>query len=85
MIELRIFTGKNCPKCPSAKKVVEEVCKEFGEEVKVLEIDIQKEPEEALMFQVTSTPSIALGENTVFFGTVPEKEELKKEIKKALV
>ena len=84
MIEIRIFTGKNCPNCPLAKKILEEVSKEFGDKIKIIEVDIEKEPEEALMFQVTSTPSIAIGENTIFFGKVPKKEELKEEIKKAL-
>lgn len=84
MIDIRIFTAKNCPNCPSAKKVLGEVCKEFEGKVKVIEVDIEKEPEEALMFQVASTPSIAIGENTIFFGKVPNKEELKKEIEKAL-
>ncbi len=37
---------------------------------------------EALMHQIASTPSLVLNEGMVFRGSVPEKDELVKEIKR---
>jgi small redox-active disulfide protein 1 len=82
MVVIKLFTSKTCPNCPAAKKVVEKVAKEM--KLKVIEIDIKNEPEEALMHQVVSTPSIAINDETVFFGEVPTEEKLKEEIKKAM-
>ncbi|MCW1296149.1 MAG: thioredoxin family protein [Candidatus Parvarchaeota archaeon] len=81
-VVIKLFTSKKCPNCPIAKKIVEKVAKEM--KVKVLEIDITKEPEEALMHQVVSTPSIAINDETIFFGEIPKEEKLKEEIRKAM-
>lgn len=80
-IVVTLFTSPTCPNCPKAKEVCKEVCEEMG--IPLVEVDITKEPETALMFQVASTPSIAIGEETVFFGRAPTKQELIEAIERA--
>jgi glutaredoxin len=79
---LILFTMPNCPRCPKAKKVCEEVAKKLGLEFR--EVNIEQEMEEALMYQVTAAPSIALDDETLFFEKAPTLEKLMKEIKKHL-
>ncbi|MDD2678772.1 MAG: thioredoxin family protein [Candidatus Nanoarchaeia archaeon] len=76
---LIVFTMQNCPNCPNAKKLCEEVSKEMKIKFKV--IDIKEDFLTALIYQVMETPSIALNDETIFFSEVPSKQELKKEIK----
>ncbi len=79
-MKLIVFTKKDCPNCPYAKKIAKEVAEELGLEFE--EIDIEKDLITALQYNVASTPSIALDEEVLFRGEVPTKEELKKEIEK---
>jgi glutaredoxin len=81
-MKLIVFTKKDCPNCPNAKKVAKEVAEELGLEFE--EIDIEKDLITALQYNVASTPSIALGEEVLFRGEVPTKEELKKAIQSVL-
>jgi len=80
---LTLFKSRNCPKCPRAEEVVREVLKKFPE-VELREVYIDENPEEALMFQVVSTPSIAIDDETIFFGEIPTKEELEEKIRRFL-
>jgi len=75
-----VFTKKDCPKCPLAKKVAKEVAKELGLEYE--EIDIEKDMVTALMYNVISTPSIAFDEEVLFRGEVPDKQQLIKMVKR---
>jgi hypothetical protein len=59
-----------------------EVAKELNLEFE--EIDVEEDLITALQYNVASTPSIALGEEVLFRGEVPSKEELKKEVEKYL-
>ena len=65
-----------------AKKIAMEAAKELNLEFE--EIDVEEDLITALQYNVASTPSIALGEEVLFRGEVPSKEELKKEVEKYL-
>ena len=77
-----VFVKKDCPKCPLAKKVAKEVAKELGLEYE--EIDIEKDMVTALMYNVISTPSIALDEEVLVRGEIQTKEELVRTIKRII-
>lgn len=81
-MKLIVFTKRDCPNCPNAKRIAKEVAEELGLEFE--EIDVEKDLITALQFNVASTPSIALNEDVLFRGEVPKKEELKREIEKYL-
>jgi len=81
-MKLIVFTKKDCPNCPNAKKIAKEVAEELGLEFE--EIDVEKDLITALQYNVASTPSIALGEEVLFRGEVPTKDELKKAIQSVL-
>jgi len=81
-MKLIVFTKKDCPNCPHAMKIAMEVAKELNLEFE--EIDVEEDLITALQYNVASTPSIALGEEVLFRGEVPSKEELKKEVEKYL-
>lgn len=83
-LTVKVFTLKNCPRCPNAKRIAQKVAERLG--VGYVEIDLET-PEgqiEGLMNQVMSTPSIALGEDVIARGRVLSELELEKEIKKRL-
>jgi len=83
-LELKIFTLKTCPNCPQAKKIVKEVAEEFN--LKITEIDMET-PEgqiEGLIYQIMSTPSIAIDNDVVARGKLISKKELMDEVRKRL-
>ncbi|MEM2917170.1 MAG: thioredoxin family protein [Candidatus Bathyarchaeia archaeon] len=83
-MELKVFTMKTCPNCPAAKKIAQEVAQKYG--AKFVEVDIGT-PEgqiEGLMYQVMSTPSIAIDKDVIARGKLVAKEELEEEVKKRL-
>ncbi len=78
-MKLIVFTKKDCPNCPLAKKIAKEIAEELNLEFE--EIDIEEDLITALQYNVASTPSIALEDEVLFRGEVPTKEELKTKIK----
>jgi alkyl hydroperoxide reductase subunit AhpF len=83
-LELKVFTLKTCPNCPQVKKIAKEVAEELN--LKITEIDIET-PEgqiEGLMYQIMSTPSIAIDSDVVARGKPISKKELMDEIRKRL-
>ena len=77
-MKLTVFTGKNCPKCPAAKEIAEEVAKEKGFEYE--EKDIEENVFEALQLQIASTPTIVFEDEVIFSSDPPSKDELLKAI-----
>lgn len=59
--KLTVFTKKDCPSCPQAKKIAKEVAEELGLEFQ--EIDIEKDLVTALQYNIASTLSIAFGDD----------------------
>ncbi|MBN1923669.1 MAG: thioredoxin family protein [Nanoarchaeota archaeon] len=76
---ITVFTMPTCPNCPKVKAMCEEVAKEIGMNFRV--VDIKSDLFEGLMYQVMETPSIALNDETLFFGEAPTKAQLVKELK----
>lgn len=85
MTRLKLFTAKNCPKCPAAKEIVNMAAKELGMELnkdyQILNIDEEENLLSALKYQIASTPSIVIDEEAAFIGTVPSKKELIEKLK----
>jgi len=81
MLKLKLFVQPNCPKCPTAKAVAEEVKKRRKDvELSILDISDRENYFSALMLQISSTPAFAIGEKTLFVGEVPTIEELNRKI-----
>jgi len=81
MLELKLFVQPNCPKCPAAKAVAEEVKKRRKDvELSILDISDRENYFSALMLQISSTPAFAVGEKALFVGEVPTVEELNRRL-----
>ncbi len=80
--KVTVFTMPECPKCPAAKELVKEVGKDF--EIDIEEVDLKKDAITGLQYGVASTPSVAVNEELISRGEVPEREVLIAEIKRAL-
>ena len=59
MKELLFFKGKDCPRCPSVRKMLDEVAGAF--EVKEIYMDDEEGYLTALTYQVRSAPAIIIG------------------------
>ena len=85
MPKLILYTGANCPKCPAAHKIVEEVAGELGlmkgRDYVEKDIDDDDVMIEALQHQIASTPAIVINDEAVFIGEVPVKKELIEKLK----
>lgn len=81
MLELKLFVQPNCPKCPAAKAIAQEL-KNRREDIdlKILDISDRENYFTALMLQISSTPAFAIGEKTLFVGEVPTIEELSRKL-----
>ncbi|MEM2094374.1 MAG: thioredoxin family protein [Candidatus Bathyarchaeia archaeon] len=76
-MRLRLFTLPTCPKCPEAKKLVEEIaCARKDVIVEVFDMSIPENLTTALMLQVASAPSICIDDDLVVAGEVPSFDEL---------
>lgn len=88
-MKLILFTATNCPKCLSAKKVVEEVANELkmklDQDYQILNINDNENLITALQYQIASTPSIVIDEEAAFTGVVPSKKELMEKLKKGCI
>jgi len=81
MLELRLFVQPNCPKCPAAKAVAEELRKRRSDlDLRILDISDRENYFTALMLQISSTPAFAIGEKALFMGEVPTIEELNRKL-----
>jgi len=83
-LTIKVFILKTCPNCPTAKKIAREVAEKSN--VRFMEIDVGT-PEgqiEGLMYQIMSTPSIALDDEVIARGEVLTKEELEKKVREKL-
>lgn len=83
-MELKVFTMKTCPNCPAAKKIVQEVAQKYGAKFVEVDIGTSEGQIEGLMYQIMSTPSIAIDEDVIARGKLVSKEDLEEEVKKRL-
>lgn len=83
-MELKVFTLPTCTNCPVAKRVSQEIAQKYG--LKYTEVDIST-PDgqlDGLMYQIMSTPSIALDNEVVARGKLLSSEDLETEVRKRL-
>ena len=83
-MELKVFTLKTCPNCSQAKKIVREVAEEFNVGFTEIDMETSEGQIEGLMYEVMSTPSIAVDNDVVSRGSLISKKELIEEVKKRL-
>ena len=85
MARLKLFTSKNCPKCPAAKEIISKVAAELGmnpgREYEILSIDEEDNLISALKYQIASTPSIVIDGEAAFIGVVPKRDDLIKRLR----
>ena len=76
-MKLRLFTLPNCPRCPVAKAVAEDVVgRRKDVTLEVLDMSDSNNMVTALMMQIASTPSFAIDDTPIFLDGVPSAEEL---------
>ena len=74
-VKLEVFKSPSCPYCPMAVDLVEEVKLEMPDKLDIEVIDIMKDREKAIEYNLMAVPAIALNGVVKFVGA-PTKEEL---------
>ncbi len=87
--KIKIFTKNDCPNCPPAKKLGEEIIRENLLEVEFYNVDQSEGLAESQFYSVMGTPTIILcdtdeneTETRSWRGETPDIEVIKEEIKK---
>lgn len=88
MQKLKVFTKKECPKCPAAKQLAEEIKKENKLSVEFFDVEQADGLAESQLYSVLATPTIILCQDNEdeeevnsWRGEAPtNKEEIYKEI-----
>lgn len=80
MDKLEVYTMEDCPKCPMAKELCEDIAKELNLSFETK--SIEENMIEALQLQIASAPSIVLGDSVLYRSTIPERDELINKINK---
>jgi thioredoxin 1 len=57
------FTASWCPPCKHLIPILEDLEREFGSSLKVLQINVDESPEEAAEFSIMSMPTVILFHN----------------------
>ncbi len=83
-LELKVFTMEKCPKCPLAKEVARRVAEKYGLKLVEVRLDTPDGEIEGLMYNIVSTPSIALGDEVLVRGDVLPEEALEREVLRRL-
>jgi len=71
MQKLKVFTKKECPKCPAAKTLAEEIRKEGKIPVEFYDVEQPDGLAEAQLYSVLATPTLVLCEDS------EDEEEIK--------
>ena len=81
-VQVMLFTRKDCPNCPHAKKLLRELAQEMADEMRLEEYDLDREEDflTALQNQVRSTPSVVVDGVLVAAGRRLAREEVVKAI-----
>lgn len=81
MVKLLDFKAIWCSPCRIMEPIIEELKKELGDKVEVVEIDVDKEPDEAAKYGVMSIPTFIVLKDRKEAGRkigVTSKEDLLK-------
>lgn len=84
MDKIILFTIKNCPRCPEAKKLMGKVCSKLGLKFVVMDISEEDSMSVALECQIASAPAIAVDSMPLFIGDMPDEEELATVLKESI-
>ncbi|NHJ49506.1 MAG: thioredoxin family protein [Asgard group archaeon] len=84
-MKLKIFTKADCPNCPTAKKIGQELEKK-GAKIEWFDMDIEDGLSEAVYYDVLATPSMIItdeddNEIKAWRGEVPLINDIQKELK----
>ena len=83
-VKLKVFTLPTCKNCPTAKKIAQEIAGKYGLEFLEVDISTSDGELEGLMYQIMSTPSIAIDYEVISRGNILSREELDAEVRKRL-
>jgi len=80
MMKLKFFSQSGCPKCPAAKKIVDEL-KAHGIPVEYFDVKTVDGKAEALYYGLMSTPSLVVTDNSdveiaAWRGEIPDKQKI---------
>lgn len=76
-MKITLFVSPNCPKCPMAKQIVEQAKKKRSDLiVEIKDVTTEEGYIDALMYNISSTPAIVLGDKVLYQGDVPTLSEL---------
>ncbi|MBD3189442.1 MAG: thioredoxin family protein [Candidatus Heimdallarchaeota archaeon] len=83
-MKLKVFTKMDCPNCPAAKKIAEQLESE-GAPVEWYDLDEELGLTEAVFYDVLSTPSLIITDKEgvelkAWRGEVPSINQVKKEL-----
>lgn len=73
--------GTGCPKCKTLEKITREVVEENNFNASVTKVD---DIVKIMSYNIIATPALVINEKVVIKGMLPSKEEIKKQIEKAL-
>ncbi len=84
-LKLKVFTKKDCPKCPVAKILAEAIAKEKLAEVEFFDVEEADGLAEAQFYSILATPTLILcdmddAELFSWRGEAPEKEAIVEKI-----
>lgn len=82
ILELKVFTLPTCSVCPVAKTIALEVAEEFGIDYREVNMAVKDGLDEGVVFDILSTPSIAIDDEVIATGRLVSKEKLVEEVKK---
>lgn len=83
-MKLKVFTLPACTNCPAAKKISQEIAQKYGLEYAEVDISTPSGQLDGLMFQIMSTPSIAIDNEVITRGKLLSREKLETEVRKRL-
>jgi protein-disulfide isomerase len=82
-VRIEVFgSDPPCAKCRAARKLSEEVAREFGGAVEVKEYNAFSE--EADKYNVMITPTVVVNSKVLVTGKVPSRDELRGAVKREL-
>ncbi|AEH07563.1 thioredoxin family protein [Methanothermococcus okinawensis] len=81
---IEVITSPQCPHCPAAKRVVEEVVKKVScDDIEVKYIDATEDEGTVKKYNIMAVPTIVIDEEVAFIGA-PSSEELEKYLREKL-
>ena len=77
-VVVEVIESNACPKCAKVKEVAEEVCKETGAQLRIL--DPIRDSDRIVDLGILTSPAVVINGKVKFIGIVPSREDLKKAI-----